>query len=164
LGGDNAYYKATADSSRYFKAWREHVFSVHGRIGFADGIGEKILPAGERFFVGGINSVRGFRFGKAGPLTPAGVINGGNKELFFNAEYLIPLAKEAGLKWVIFYDLGAAFDDAESIAFSELREGAGVGIRWISPIGPLRLEWGRNLKPQPGESDREFEFSIGTVF
>ena len=164
LGGDNAYYKAVFDSSRYFPSWREDVFSVHGRIGFADGIDEKVLPAGERFFVGGINTVRGFRFGKAGPLTSEGVINGGNKQLFLNAEYLIPLAKEAGLKWVLFYDIGSAFDDTESIAFSELREGAGLGIRWISPIGPIRLEWGRNLKPKQGESDREFEFSIGTIF
>ena len=164
LGGDNAYYKAIADSSRYFPAWREHVLSLHGRVGYADGIEDKVLPAGDRFFVGGINTVRGFKFGKAGPLTPDGLINGGNKELFFNAEYLIPLAKEAGLKWLIFYDIGAAFDDTESIAFSELREGAGFGIRWISPVGPLRLEWGRNLNTQPGESDREFEFSIGTVF
>ncbi len=164
LGGDNAYYKAIVDSSRYFPAWRDHVFSLHGRAGFADGIDDKELPAGERFFVGGINTVRGFKFGKAGPLTSDGLINGGNKELFLNAEYLMPLAKEAGLKWLIFYDIGAAYDDAESIAFSEFREGAGVGIRWISPIGPLRLEWGRNLNPKPGESDREFEFSIGTMF
>jgi outer membrane protein insertion porin family len=164
LGGDNAYYKAVVDSSRYFPAWRNHVFSVHGRLGYADGIDEKILPAGERFFVGGINTVRGFRFGKAGPLTSDGLIEGGNKQLFFNAEYLIPLSKEAGLKWLIFYDIGAAFADDQSIAVSELREGAGFGIRWISPIGPLRLEWGRNLNPKPGETDREFEFSIGTMF
>ena len=170
LGGDNAYYKAIIDSSRFFPAWDDQVFSVHGRAGYADGIDGKALPAGERFFVGGINTVRGFKFGKAGPLTSAGAINGGNKELFFNAEYLIPISKEAGLKWVIFYDIGAAFDDAQSITFSELREGAGLGIRWISPIGPLRLEWGRNLNPQPQppdgreESDREFEFSIGTMF
>ena len=164
LGGDNAYYKTMLDSSRYFPAWREHVFSVHGRVGYADGIQEDALPAGERFFVGGINTVRGFRFGKAGPLTSAGAINGGNKQLFFNAEYLVPISKEAGLKWVIFYDIGAAFDDDQSIAFSELREGAGFGIRWISPVGPIRLEWGYNLNPQQEESKTEFEFSIGTIF
>ncbi len=164
LGGDNAYYKVVLDSSRYFPAWRDHVFSLHGRVGYADGIDEKVLPAGERFFVGGINTVRGFKFGKAGPLTPDGVISGGNKEVFLNMEYLIPLSKEAGLKWLIFYDIGAAFDDTESIALSELREGAGLGIRWISPIGPLRLEWGRNLNPKPGETDKEVEFSIGTMF
>ncbi|MBI3358528.1 MAG: outer membrane protein assembly factor BamA [Nitrospirae bacterium] len=164
LGGDNAYYKTVLDSSRYFPAWREEVFSLHGRVGFADGIAENLLPVGERFFVGGINTVRGFRFGKAGPLTSAVVINGGNKELFFNAEYLIPFAKEAGLKWVLFYDIGAAFGDTESIALSELREGAGLGIRWISPVGTFRAEWGYNINPKPGEKDKEFEFSIGTIF
>ncbi|MFQ5781353.1 MAG: BamA/TamA family outer membrane protein, partial [Nitrospiria bacterium] len=119
---------------------------------------------GERFFVGGINTVRGFKFGKAGPVAPSGEILGGNKELFFNFEYLIPIVKEARIKALLFYDYGAAFDDGEAISFSGMRQAAGFGIRWISPIGPLRLEWGRNLSPKPGEPSRTVEFSIGTLF
>ncbi len=164
LGGDNDYYKVVADSSRYFPLWREHVFSLHGRVGYADGIGSKELPVGERFYVGGINTVRGFKFGKAGPLTSTRQILGGNKELFFNVEYLIPLVTEARIKAVLFYDLGRAFDNSERIRFPDLRESAGFGIRWISPIGPLRLEWGRNLKPEENEPSHTIEFSIGTLF
>ncbi len=164
LGGDNDYYKVVFESGRFYPGWREHTFSLHGQVGYADGIGEKELPVGERFFVGGINTVRGFRFGKAGPLTQDGVIKGGNKELFFNAEYLIPLVEEANMKWVFFYDIGKAFDDPDPIALSGLRKGAGTGIRFISPIGPIRFEWGRNIDPKPGEPSTEFEFSIGTLF
>ncbi len=164
LGGDNDYYKVTLDSGRFFPSILTHVVSLHGHVGFADGIEGKTLPVGERFFVGGIHSVRGFRFGRAGPITESGVVKGGNKALFMNAEYLIPLVPEAGLKAVFFYDYGGAFDDGQSIRRGDLREGAGAGIRWISPLGPLRFEWGRNIHPQPGESDREFEFSIGTLF
>lgn len=164
LGGDNDYYKIVADSSRFFPLWREHVFSLHGRLGYADGIGDKELPVGERFYVGGINTVRGFKFGKAGPITSTNEILGGNKQLFFNVEYLIPIVAEAKLKWLFFYDWGRAFDDNESIRLSELRQSAGFGIRWISPIGPLRLEWGRNLRPEEGEASHTIEFSIGTLF
>ncbi|TAJ97810.1 MAG: outer membrane protein assembly factor BamA [Candidatus Manganitrophaceae bacterium] len=165
LGGDNDYYKTVFDTSRFFPLWREHVLSVHGRAGYAVGINGNELPAGERFFVGGINTVRGFKFGKAGPITSTGEILGGNKELFFNVEYLIPLVPEAKIKWLFFYDIGRAFDDSEGIHFSELRQGIGFGIRWISPVGPLRLEMGRKLHPQAGEN-KEFipEFSIGTLF
>ncbi len=165
LGGDNAYLKIIGDSSRFFPVWWDHIFSLHGRIGYASGIEGKVLPVGERFFVGGINTVRGFKFGKAGPVDSGfGEVLGGNKELFFNIEYLIPLVKEARIKALLFYDYGAAFDDDELIRASGMREAAGFGIRWISPVGPLRLEWGKNLSPKPDEPSRTVEFSIGTLF
>ncbi|MFQ5579762.1 MAG: outer membrane protein assembly factor BamA [Nitrospiria bacterium] len=165
LGGDNAYLKIIGDSSRFFPVWWDHIFSLHGRIGYASGIDGKVLPVGERFFTGGINTVRGFQFGKAGPLVPeTGEILGGNKVLFFNVEYLIPIVKEAQIKGLLFYDYGAAFDDDELIHASAMRKSAGFGLRWISPVGPLRLEWGWNLSPKPGEPGREVEFSIGTLF
>jgi len=165
LGGDNAYLKIIGDSSRFFPLWWNHIFSLHGRIGYANGIDGKVLPVGERFFTGGINTVRGFKFGKAGPIVPlTGEILGGNKVLFFNVEYLIPIVKEAQIKALLFYDYGAAFDDDELIHSSAMRKAAGFGIRWISPVGPLRLEWGWNLSPRLDEPTRTVEFSIGTLF
>ena len=165
LGGDNDYMKAVADTGRFFPLWRDHVFSLHGRVGYASGIGKKDLPVGERFFVGGINTLRGFKFGKAGPTdAKTGESIGGNKELLFNAEYLVPLVPAARIKAVLFYDYGQGFGDADRITFSHLRQTAGVGIRWISPIGPLRWEWGRNLRPQKGERQEVIDFSIGTLF
>lgn len=170
LGGDNDYYKITADSSRFFPLWWDHVISLHGRFGFAEGIGKKDLPVGERFYVGGINTVRGFEFGEAGPLSDTGDPNirgeivGGNKQLFFNVEYLIPIVKEAKVKLLFFYDYGAAFSEGEPISSSGMRESAGIGIRWISPVGPLRLEQGYNLDRRPGEKKKIIEFSIGSLF
>ncbi|HIE64883.1 MAG: outer membrane protein assembly factor BamA [Nitrospira sp.] len=165
LGGDNAYLKIIGDSSRFFPLWWNHIFSLHGRIGYASGIEDKVLPVGERFFTGGINTVRGFKFGKAGPTVPGtGEVLGGNKVLFFNVEYLVPIVKEAQIKALLFYDYGAAFDDDELIHSSGMRKAAGFGIRWISPVGPLRLEWGWNLSPRPDEPTRTVEFSIGTLF
>jgi outer membrane protein insertion porin family len=123
------------------------------------------LPIPERFYVGGINTVRGFKFGRAGPIDPAtNEVLGGNKELVFNVEYIFPLVPEAKVKGVLFFDDGRAFDDTEPIRISDLRRGAGIELRWISPIGPLRLEWGYNISPQGNEAHSVVEFTIGTLF
>jgi outer membrane protein insertion porin family len=141
------------------------VFSLHLRIGYVTGIGREPSVI-ERFVVGGINTVRGFDFGRAGPVDPlTGDVIGGNKELIFNAEYLFPLVPEAKMKGVIFFDAGRGFDLNERLRISDLRRSAGFGIRMLLPIGPIRLEWGYNLDPQPGEKSGFFpEFTIGSVF
>lgn len=164
LGGDNAYYKTVLNMSRFYPIWFDHILSARGVIGFAEGIDGELLPVGERFFVGGINTVRGFQFGEAGPIDPGGEILGGNKEAFLNIEYLIPLVAEANIKLLLFYDYGAGFNDNQKFNLDLLRKAAGFGIRWISPVGPLRLEWGYNLEPRPGEAERQIEFSIGSPF
>jgi len=165
LGGDNDFVKSILDASQFFPLFWDTVFSLHGRFGYADGINGKDLPIGERFYVGGINTVRGFKFGRAGPLDPStNEIIGGNKELIFNAEYLVPLVPEAKIKGVFFFDAGKAFDDHEPVRLKALRTGAGMGIRWISPIGPLRLEWGYNLNRRENEKASSVDFTIGTLF
>lgn len=166
LGGTNEFFKGVLDARQYFPVFWDTVFSLHGRFGYATGMNGESLPVGERFFVGGINTVRGFKFGRAGPLSDSGEIQGGNRELIFNAEFLFPLVAEAKIKGVLFADTGRGFDDEERIQIDtlRLRYSAGFGIRWISPIGPLRLEWGRNLNPRDDESATEVEFTIGTLF
>ena len=164
LGGTNEFYKVILDSSRHFPLWFDTVLSVHGRLGYAYPFGDKKLPQGERFYVGGLNSVRGFKFGEAGPIQNGDVI-GGNKQLIFNLEYSFPIVTEAKIKGVVFFDAGRGFDNAERIGLSGLRYGAGFGIRLLLPIGPIRLEWGKNIDPRPGEKSGFLpEFSIGTLF
>ncbi|HKL49233.1 MAG TPA: BamA/TamA family outer membrane protein, partial [Desulfuromonadales bacterium] len=80
-----------------------------------------------------------------------------------NLEYTFPVIKDAGLKGVLFFDVGNAWADDEDY-FSDMRYSTGWGIRWMSPMGPLRLEWGYNLDPREGEKSSEFEFSIGRFF
>jgi len=133
------------------------------------------VPITERFFVGGIMDVRGFRPRSLGPRIP--VLSspdpnqtifyfnkGGNKELIFNAEIEFPIFEKVGIKGVVFSDAGMAFDDSESISLAGLRHSAGFGFRWFSPIGPLRFEWGLPLSPEPGEEPLVFEFTIGNFF
>ncbi len=160
LGGDNAFGKYVYSTSWYFPLFWNTVIMFRGKVGYAEGLWGKELPLNERFFVGGINTVRGFDFGEAAKDKDLG----GNKELIFNIEYSLPLVPEAMLKGVLFFDAGYAFDNDEGYAIGKLRYSAGGGFRWISPIGPLRLEWGYNLDPEPGEKQSRWDFSIGTFF
>jgi outer membrane protein insertion porin family len=161
LGGSNNFLKSEIDSSWYFPIGSTTLM-LRGRYGYATGVGGKKLPLYERFYVGGIYTVRGLGFGEAGPKDEeTGDYIGGTNQLIFNIDYTFPLVSEIRLKGVVFTDLGSAFN-----AFKEmnLRHTAGLGVRWISPFGPIRLEWGYNLDKKEGEQPSRFEFAFGTFF
>ncbi|MBM4144766.1 MAG: outer membrane protein assembly factor BamA [Nitrospira sp.] len=161
LGGSNNFLKSEVDSSWYFPIGSTTLM-LRGRYGYTTGIGGKELPLYERFYVGGIYTVRGLGFGEAGPKdNESGDYVGGTNQLIFNIDYTFPLVSEIRLKGVVFTDIGSAF-----YAFKEmnLRYTAGLGVRWISPFGPIRLEWGHNLDKKEGEQPSRFEFAFGTFF
>ena len=170
LGGDNILVKYIADTTWYYPLMLDTAVMFHGKYGIGKGLRGDDLPANEKFYVGGIYTVRGFDYGRA--TTPStisgdpvtGDLLGADKELIINIEYIIPLVKEAKINGVLFYDAGSGFGRDDSIALSDLRTSAGGGFRWLSPIGPLRLEWGYNLDPRAGERQGIWEFSIGTLF
>ena len=170
LGGNNAFVKSITDTSWYFPVVLDTTFLIHGRFGIGKGLRGHDFPVNEKFYVGGIYTIRGFDYGRASTLctfsgcSPTGDLLGADKELIFNIEYIIPLVKEARINGVLFYDAGSGFAKDESVRLSELRTSVGAGFRWLSPIGPLRLEWGYNLDPRPGEQQGIWEFSIGTLF
>ena len=89
---------------------------------------------------------------------------GGNKMVVFNAEYSFPIVPAARLKGVLFYDLGKGFDKYETVKFSDLRQSWGWGFWWLSPIGPLKFEWGYIIHRKPEDSASQFDFSIGALF
>jgi len=168
LGGDNYFYKVIGDSAQYYPMMWDTVFAPRVRIGVAHSYraGDP-LPVGERFFVGGIQTLRGFSFGRGGPVAPDQSILGATKELLFNFDFLFPLVPEVKVKGVVFFDYGKGFNDGEALGLN-LRPAAGAGIRWISPFGPLRLEYGLNLDRKTVNGAREksglFEFSVGSLF
>jgi outer membrane protein insertion porin family len=129
-----------------------------------EGIGGKPIPLTERYFVGGINTMRGFVFGRAGPVASSGSLLGASKELIFNYDFIFPVSSEAKLNGVIFFDYGKGFDDNEKLVLGDLRKAAGLEGRWISPFGPLRVAYGLNLEPKTGERKGVFEFSVGSLF
>jgi outer membrane protein insertion porin family len=168
LGGDPNFIKTVADSAWFFPLFWDTVFLTRGRVGYAQTLIDLPLPSNERFFVGGASTVRGYRYGTVGPMevAPDGTLNrvGGNKELIFNFEFNFPIVPAARLKGVLFYDIGKAFDDHEPMRIPELRHSWGWGFWWLSPMGPLRFEWGYIINRQPEDQASQFEFSIGTMF
>ena len=158
LGGDVDFIKYDLSSTWYFPLPFETVFSARGRMGYIQSTGDKDdIPDYELYRLGGIGTLRGLE--DVGPKYDDGDIKGGNTMLCFNFDYIFPLIRSAGMKGVIFFDTGNAWDDAYKLG--SMRETAGVGIRWYSPIGPLRLEWGYVLDKKDGESPSKWEFTIG---
>ncbi|MCB0344546.1 MAG: outer membrane protein assembly factor BamA [Bdellovibrionales bacterium] len=137
------------------------VFSNRIRFGYGDTWDGDDFPLFRRFFPGGINSVRGFESGELGPKDENGNEYGGSKELDGNFEIIFPMFAELGLKGVVFYDVGNAFDDDENIDLAELRHAFGWGFRWNSPLGPIRVEVGYPIDREEGEKGVVTHFSFG---
>jgi outer membrane protein insertion porin family len=166
LGGTNDFYKYTFDVQKYTPLPFDTRLSVRGRYGVVQGLNtgseHKPIPLTELYFVGGINTMRGFVFGKAGPVTTNNTLLGAASELIFNFDYIFTISSEAKLNGVIFFDYGKGFEG--SSVSTPLRSSAGLEGRWISPFGPLRAAYGINLDPNPGERKGVFEFTIGSIF
>lgn len=163
FGGTNNFYKVVGDVIHYTPLPWDLRHSIRVRYGAVEGIGGRPIPITERFFVGGINTMRGFVFGRAGPVTSSGSLVGAARELIFNNDLIFPISSEAKLNGDIFFDWGKGFDENESLTLN-LRTAAGLELRWISPFGPLRAAYGINLKPRTGEREGVFEFSVGSLF
>jgi outer membrane protein insertion porin family len=113
----------------------------------------------------GIDALRGFSRDDLSPTDENGSEIGGNKFVQFNAELRFPLVKEAGVYGVVFFDTGDIYSEDENIELDNLRESAGGGIRWLSPMGPIRLEYGWILDPKPTDrGSGNWEFSMATSF
>ncbi len=131
------------------------------------------LPDYERFYLGWMNSVRGYGWRDIHATatidledgTQREIAIGGDKYLQFNIEWLFPLFKEAGLVALAFFDAGDVYNNHEEIDPLGLRTSYGWGVRWYSPIGPIRLEWGKIIAPREGERrNGTWEFTMGTAF
>jgi outer membrane protein insertion porin family len=164
LGGTERFVKYTADHRYFYPLPWGMVFSIHGQLGYIQEMGGKSIPLDERFFLGGMNSLRGFETREVGPRdSETGDFTGGNKEAVFNFELTFPLIKDMKMKGLVFFDTGNAWDTDETM-FSEMRYSVGAGVSWNSPMGPLRFAWGYNLSPKEWEEPSAFDFSVGKMF
>jgi outer membrane protein insertion porin family len=163
FGGDIGYTKYVGDSGWYYPLFWYIVGYLHGRIGYIhdDSVGD--VPTWKRFYLGGIDSVRGYGWREISPRDPVTLDKiGGDKMIQFNAEIIFPLIRKAGLVGVAFFDTGNTWtdDDDWDISWDGLRKTAGGGVRWYSPMGPLRLEYGWILD-EGREGEGDWEFTVG---
>ncbi len=162
LGGDNYFVKVSGDTSWFFPLPLDTVLNLRGKAGFIEPYSGRTAPIYEKFFVGGLQTVRGFEFGMAGPFDENEEPLGAEKMMIFNSELIFPVARDIGLRGAIFFDIGKGFDKISDIA--PLKTGAGVGIRWFSPFGPIHIDIGFNLHPRKGEKGQVIDFTAGTVY
>lgn len=186
LGGNNRYARYTTDHHWFHPIYKKLIFNTRLTLGYIQEIGQPV-PIDEKFYLGGISSLRGYTARTVSPSRSQldqdirgnqsvnNVFLGGDKEFFGSAELTYPLLQDAGIKGVVFFDYGNSFTDANTMfktklanysGGSSLLMSYGAGIRWASPLGPLRLEYGFPVKPRGGidNASGRFEFSIGSLF
>ncbi len=163
IGGNVGFTKLTGEAGRYFPLFWGTVGFLHTEAGYVADHSGKELPDYERFYLGGIDSLRGFDWRDIHCVTEDGTEIGGDTYVQGNAEFIFPIIKKAQLMGLVVYDTGNVYDKG-SLRLDDLRESAGFGIRWYSPMGPLRLERGYVLDKQPGEDSGRWEFSMGGSF
>jgi len=163
LGGSNEFIRYQAEGSFFTPLVGDLIGLAHLEIGFISPTGPDEIPVTERYFMGGLYSLRGFEYRKVGPLEDGEPV-GGTRSFLTNLEATYPLIRDANIKGVLFFDAGNVWAEDEIVEAGDLRYGAGFGFRWSAPIGLLRLEWGFNLDPEPEEEQPGWEFSIGTMF
>jgi outer membrane protein insertion porin family len=186
LGGDNRFIKADISGHWYYSLLKDpnwggtYVLSLGGGLGYGlgfieQGTSQSDLPLFERYFLGGMNTVRGFADRSIGPQETNCVIIsgnrvpvctsdiiGGDKAAFFNAEITFPVMEQYGLRGVAFFDAGHAFNSNDFFNFSDIRRSVGFGGRWLSPFGPLRVELGFALNKLPGDETSVIGFTVGS--
>jgi outer membrane protein insertion porin family len=162
LGGDSQYVKTVASTSYFKPIWFGHIVSGRAEAGYGFGWADEPFPLFERFYLGGANSIRSFKFRELSPVDETGTRIGGTSYVLGNLEYIVPLP--FGLRVAAFLDVGNAFGFGTTFASDGTREAAGGGIRWLSPFGPIRVDYGVNLDRRRGEEFGALNFSVGSPF
>ena len=167
LGGDIGFTKYIAETGWYFPLFWDVVGVAHAKAGYISDIKEKKLPDYEKFYMGGIGSLRGFERQDLAPKDADGASIGGDGMVQFNFELVFPLLKDVGIHGVLFFDTGRIYKERDDIEFNpaDLRQSAGGGIRWLSPMGPLDIEYGYILDQKDSDHGAgQFEFSMASSF
>ena len=168
LFGDSKYYRAIYLQEYYRPLTRLVTLAVKGEINYGKGLRGNPYPIFKNFYGGGIGSVRGFLSSSLGIVDPTtGDALGGSTRVIGNAELQLPFpgsGPDKSLRWFGFMDVGQIYQEGQPIRANELRASAGLGVSWISPVGPLKLSYAKPLNAKPGDRTERFQFQMGTGF
>ncbi|SFV16152.1 outer membrane protein assembly factor BamA [Pseudoduganella namucuonensis] len=168
IAGESKYYRAVYEQQWYKPLHPKVTLALKGEIDFGHGIGSKPYPVFKNFYGGGIGSVRGYLSSSLGIVDPTyGDALGGASRLIGNAELQMPFpgsGQDRSLRWFGFLDGGQVYQEGQKMRISELRFSTGLGISWISPVGPLKLSYAKPLNAKPGDRLERFQFQMGTGF
>ncbi|HEX9719584.1 MAG TPA: outer membrane protein assembly factor BamA [Ramlibacter sp.] len=167
VGGDARYLRANYQFQQYVPLNKQYTLAFNGEAGWGKGLGGRPYPVFKNFYSGGLGSVRGFDQGTLGPRDVTGSSIGGPKKITLNAEVITPFpgaGNDRTLRLFGFVDVGNVFGEHEKIHFGDMRASVGVGLSWISPIGPLRLAVAQPIRKFAGDRIQRLQFQIGTSF
>jgi outer membrane protein insertion porin family len=165
--GDVRYLRANGQYQQYYPLPLRMSIGFNGEIGWGKGLGGKPFPVFKNFFGGGLGSVRVFEQGSLGVVDPTGAYIGGAKKINLNTELYFPVpgtGNDKSLRIFSFFDTGNVWREDEKIELDSFRASAGVGLSWISPVGPLKLSYGTPVVAKRNDRIQRFQFQIGTAF
>ncbi|PUE36646.1 outer membrane protein assembly factor BamA [Limnohabitans sp. Hippo4] len=168
MAGDARYVRTNYQIQQYTPLTKRYTLALNVDLGWGQGLSNRPYPLFKNYFVGGLGSVRGFQQSTLGPSDSTNSLYlGGPKKIVMNAELLAPFpgaGNDRTLRLFAFTDVGRAFGENEKISLSELRSSYGVGLSWISPMGPLRFSYAMPMRRQVADKIQRLQFQIGTSF
>jgi outer membrane protein insertion porin family len=167
VAGDTRYVRSSYQYQQYFPLSKQYTLAFNGELGYGKGLSGRAFPVFKNYYSGGLGSVRGFEQGTLGPRDVTGSVIGGSKKVTLNAELLTPFpgaGNDRTLRMFGFVDVGNVYGEDQKFELSEMRASVGVGISWISPVGPLRLAIANPVRKFAGDRIQKLQFQIGTSF
>ncbi len=167
VAGDARYVRAQYQYQQYIPLNKQFTIGLNADLGWGKGLNGNPFPVLKNFYSGGLGSVRGFDQGTLGPRDVTGAVIGGPKKITLNGEVIAPFpgaGNDRTLRVFGFIDMGNVYGDSQKVSLSELRTSVGVGLSWISPVGPLRFAIANPVRKFPGDRIQKLQFQIGTSF
>ena len=175
VAGDVKYLRTSYQIQQYIPLNKQFTIGLNGEIGWGKGLNGQDFPIFKNFYSGGLGSVRGFAQGSLGPFAEKDSLGnpvprislGGAKKITLNAELSAPFpgaGNDRTLRMYTFIDAGNVFAETQSYSLADMRASVGVGVSWISPVGPLRLAFGHAIRKQETDRLQAVQFQIGTSF
>ncbi|MCE2746352.1 MAG: outer membrane protein assembly factor BamA [Burkholderiales bacterium] len=165
--GDQEFIRTTYQEQFYFPIGKLYTLALNGEVTGGFGLSGSPYPIFRNVYAGGIGTVRGYRSSTLGPRDADNVPVGGSKRVIGNAEFFFPIpgmSKDRTFRAFTFLDAGNVFQSSEKIDIGELRYSTGLGISWLSPVGPLKFSLGVPLNREPQDETQRVQFTIGTGF
>jgi outer membrane protein insertion porin family len=167
VAGDIKFVRANYQVQQYIPLNKQFTIALNGELGWGKGLSGQPYPLFKNYYSGGLGSVRGFEQGSLGPRDSSDLAIGGPKKLTLNAEVIAPFpgaGNDRTLRLYGFVDAGNVFGETDQYRLNDLRVSTGIGISWISPVGPLRIAIATPLRKKPGDRIERLQFQIGTSF
>ena len=167
VAGDTRYLRSDYQFQQYLPLTNRYTLGFNSEFGYGTGLSGKPYPVFKNFTGGGLGTVRGFEQGSLGPVDIQGAYVGGNKRINLNTELYVPFpgaGNDRTLRLFGYVDAGNVWGESDPVRWKDFRASAGVGISWVSPVGPLKLSYGKPFRYFDQDKIQKLQFQIGTAF